>query len=117
MKEDNKIPQFPSEPSLGNKESGLGHKGRESASSLPEHQHHLDTGKEDIKKVVSIHEGNRDRNKRMFGGINLHLKKAESKLQQEESKVVVVFMQIKEKISVERKIKEKEQEEYSQLRS
>ena len=79
--------QFPSDPSLANKESGLGHKGKESASSLPEHQPHLDTGKEEIKKVVSIHEGNRDRNKRMFGGINLHLRKAESKLQQEESKV------------------------------
>ena len=88
MKEDVKMQQFQSETSLANQESGLGHKGRESASSLPEHQPHLDTGKEEIKKVVSIHEGNRDRNKRMFGGINLHLKKAESKLHQEESKVM-----------------------------
>lgn len=41
---------------------------------------HLDTQQEEIKKVLEAQSGLRDRNRRLLGGLNKHLQKAESRL-------------------------------------
>lgn len=48
---------------------------------------HLDTQQEEIKKVVEAQAGLRDRNRRLLGGLNKHLQKAESRLSEESTKV------------------------------
>jgi hypothetical protein len=59
-----------------------------SQQSISEHPH-LNTQQEDIKKVVEVQSGIKDRNRRLFGGLNNYLKKAESKLSEESSKVLL----------------------------
>jgi hypothetical protein len=65
---------------------------RPSAEELPKSQQtlehpHLDTKQEDIKKVVEAQSGLKDRNRRLLGGLNKHLQKAESRLSEELEKV------------------------------
>jgi hypothetical protein len=67
-----------------NQEKSLkGIQSQQSISEQPQSERNLD----DIKKVVEVQDGIKDRNRRLFMGLNIHLKKAEKKWSEDSSKV------------------------------
>ena len=75
----------------------------------------MNTEEEEIKKVVDAQKNIQERNRRMLGGLNGYLKKAESRLKQDQGKVRVDVMQMKEKMEIEEKNIQREKEQMTQL--